>query len=127
MLDDLVEEPEGSAVNVVRANRVVALFQQQMRQRGGRCLSRCKRVTGDAALEHGHVFLESHTRWVLRAGVLEAFMLAERLLNISGCLINRNGHRAGCRIRLLSRVNSIGTKTHGTRLVIQSRLENLFY
>src|SRR5262249_21923368 len=66
-----------------------------------------------AAFEHRQVLFEGAPRWILRARVLVTSILAESLLNVGRGLIDRNGNRAGLRIRSVARVDAIGSKAHG--------------
>ena len=81
---------------------MIALLQQQLRDRRRRGHAGCKRVAGNAAFQHRHVLLERHARRILRARVFEAFVFAEAFLNVGGGLIDRNGDGAGGGIRFLA-------------------------
>src|SRR6185503_4412287 len=63
-------------------------------------------------LEHGHVLLERDPRRILGAGVLEALVLPEPLLDVGRGLVDgdRHGPRRG--IGLLPGVDGVGRKAH---------------
>ena len=112
VLHDFVEQPECSAIDVFAADRVVALFEEKVRDGRRRGHSGREGIPGHSALEDGHVSFERHARRVLRARILEAFVFADALLDIGRCLIDGDGYRTCCRIRFLTRVNSVCFKTH---------------
>jgi hypothetical protein len=88
------------------------LLQQQMSERRRRSHSRSERVTRNTALQDRDVFLQCHSRWILRARILETFMLADAFLHVCGGLIDRNRYSACCRVRFLSGVDCISSKAH---------------
>ena len=91
---------------------MVALLEEKVCDGGRRRHPGREGIAGDAALEHRHILFQRHTRRVLRARVLEALVLADALLDIGRGLIDRDRHRTRCRIRFLTRVNSVCFKTH---------------
>ena len=64
-----------------------------------------------AALEHGEVLLERGAGRILRARVLVALVLAERLLDVGRGLVDRDGDGARRGIRLVARVDAVGRES----------------
>ena len=60
---------------------------------------RSKSKTELRAFERSDVLFHALTSWVLRARIFVAFVLAETFLRVRGSLIDRNGDRAGGRVR----------------------------
>src|SRR5437870_11313551 len=116
MLHDLVEQPEGSAVDVFAANSMIALLQEKLSNRCCCRHSRGEGISGHPSLQHSHVLFQGHTRRVLGACVLETFVSAQALLDVGGCLVDRNSDCAGCGIRFLAGMNSVCSKTHTKRM-----------
>ena len=82
MTHDFVEEPECSAINVVGADGMIALFQQQLCERGCRRHPRRECISRNPAFKNCHVLFKSHTRRVLRARVFKALVLAQAFLDV---------------------------------------------
>ncbi len=110
--DDLVEQPECPSVDILRTDRMIALLQQQLRNRRRRGHARRKRICRNPAFQRRHVFLERKPRGVLCPRILVAFVLSETFLNVGGGLKNRRDDGAGRWVGLLPGVNGVGSKSH---------------
>ena len=64
-----------------------------------------------AAFERSEVALEREARRVMRARVLVALILAERLLGVCRGLVDRHHHRAGGGIGILPGVDRAGSES----------------
>ena len=61
---------------------MIALSQQQVRKRGCRRHPRCERVSRNPAFQSRHILFKSRPRWVLRARVFKALVLAQAFLDV---------------------------------------------
>src|SRR5207244_9705637 len=101
------DQPEGSSVRVLTAHHVVAR-RQRLDERVGRGEAGGEAQAVLRALEAGEVALERRARGVVRARVLEAFVLPQRLLGVGARLVDRSHDRAGRGVGLLPRVHRPG-------------------
>src|SRR5262249_16355665 len=69
------------------------------------------------ALERGEAELERLARRVGGARVVVALVLANRLLDVGGGLVDRDDHRAGGRIRLLPLVDGARLEVHSPAIL----------
>src|ERR1700692_3082776 len=63
-----------------------------------------------AALKRREVRLHSIARWIRHARIFVSFILANLLLYVSGCWINRSADSAGKGITLLPRMDGASSK-----------------
>ena len=106
----LVEEAERAAVDVVGDDHVIAGLEHRAdRADGGHARGEGERRL--AAFDGRDVALEREPRRVLRAGVLEALVLAERVLHVGRRLIDRRDDGAGRRVGLLAGVEADRAET----------------
>ena len=106
---DLVEEPERPAVDVVGDDHVIARLEHR-RDGIDRRHARRERKRRLAGLHRGDVAFERGARRVLRPGVFVALVPAERVLDVGGRLINRRDDRSGRRVGLLAGVETDGAE-----------------
>ena len=104
---DLVEQPEGAAVDVVRHHRVIAALQQRSDGIDGGH-ARCEREARLAVFNRREIAFERGAGRILGARVLEPFVPAKLLLHVGGGLINRRDDRAGGRVRFLTGMQANG-------------------
>src|SRR4029077_16675213 len=72
------------------------------------------------------VAFQRQTRRVTRASVFKALVAAQALLSVGRSLINRNGNRAGRRVRFLTGMNCSSSKTQKrTREALNLRMQKV--
>ena len=111
LAEHLVEEPERAAVGVVADDDMIAGPQQRHHRVDGRHAGG-EAVAEAPAFERRQIPLARQPRRVLRARVLEAFVLAYAYLRVGRSLIDRHADGAGRRVRFLSGVNGDGREFH---------------
>ena len=112
-LVDLRGHPVDAAVDVGDQHRPVARVQQVHERRRG-AEPRRERDAVLCALERGEAELQRRARGVGDARVVVALVLADRLLDVRGGLVDRDRHGAGRRIRLLSVVDRARLEVHAS-------------
>ena len=112
-LVDLRRHPVDAAVDVGDQHRPVARVQQVHERRRG-AEARRERDAVLCALERGEAELQRRARRVGDARVVVALVLADRLLDVRGGLVDRDRHGAGRRIRLLSLVDRARLEVHAS-------------
>src|SRR4029078_1004020 len=106
-LEHLVEDPERSSVDVVRADDVVARV-EEVDQAVGPREARGEGGAEPCTFQRGEAALQGSTRWVLRPAVFVPLVLAGTGLNVGRREVDRRHDRAGGRVRLLAGVEGEG-------------------
>src|SRR5437016_12273724 len=90
---------------------MVALFEKALGDGGHRGHATSEHVGGRSTFQRSQVLLQARARGVGDTRVFVAFVLSDVLLDVSGGSKNRNGDRAGRRIRFLADMNGLCGKS----------------
>src|SRR5207248_1848334 len=113
-LQDLVEEAEGAAVEVLHVDHVVARVEQEHERRLGPEAG-CEGEAVPGAFERGQALLERVARGVARARVLEAPVFPHALLGERGGHVDGLDDGAGLRVRTLADMKGTSGKPPAVR------------
>ncbi len=111
--EDLVEQAEGAAVEVVAGDDVIARVEQCAARAVVAATPAANAKPSVAALERRQVRLEREAGRVVRARVLEALVLARARLRVGRGQEDRRHHRAGGRIGRLAGVDRAAVSKRG--------------
>ena len=110
--DHRIEQPKGTAVDVVGADGVISGLEKQLRDgRLGRH-SRCECTGTDPTFQYRHAVFKRLSRRVLSSSVLVTLVFSYPFLNERGSLIDRYRNGSGCRVGFLSRMYGVCSESH---------------
>ena len=121
MREELVEEAERAAVDVLAADHVIA-GAAELHDRVEAAHPAREREAVARPFERGDVPLQRLPRGILAPGVLVALVLTQRVLDVGRRLVDRRHDGAGRRIGLLAGVDRAGTEASaGEGVVLDTR------
>ena len=107
---NLVEKAGHTTIKIVAADDMVSGFVHGADGVDGRHATG-ENTRGDAAFEGRQVLFQPGTSGIRNASVFVALVLAQLLLDVCGCWVDGNRHRAGFGIGVLAGVNGLGSET----------------